>query len=238
MTETHRKAVVLLSGGLDSTTTLAIAKSEGFTPYALTFRYGQRHSAEIEAAQRVAARIGVAQHVIVDIDLRFFGGSALTAEIAVPKGRRLEEMGEGIPITYVPARNTIFLSFALAWAEVLEASDIFLGVNVLDYSGYPDCRPEYIHAYEQMANLATKAGVEGRQRLTIHTPLIALNKAQIIQRGLELGVDYGLTLSCYDPSPTGEACGQCDACLLRLKGFAESGQRDPVAYHQEEQARR
>lgn len=238
MTETYKKAVVLLSGGLDSTTTLAIAKSEGFTPYALTFRYGQRHSAEIEAAQHVAARIGVAQHVIVDIDLRLFGGSALTAEIAVPKGRSLEEMGEGIPITYVPARNTIFLSFALAWAEVLEASDIFLGVNVLDYSGYPDCRPEYIHAYEQMANLATKAGVEGRQRLTIHTPLIALNKAQIIQRGLELGVDYSLTLSCYDPSPAGEACGRCDACLLRLKGFAESGQRDPVAYQQEEQARR
>ena len=236
MTETHKKAVVLLSGGLDSTTTLAIAKSEGYIPYALTFRYGQRHSAEIEAAQRVAANVGVAQHVIVDIDLRLFGGSALTDEIAVPKGRSLEEMGEGIPITYVPARNTIFLSFALAWAEVLEASDIFIGVNVLDYSGYPDCRPEYIHAYEQMANLATKAGVEGRQRLIIHTPLIALNKAQIIQRGLELGVDYGLTLSCYDPSPTGEACGRCDACLLRLKGFAESGQRDPVTYQQEEQA--
>ena len=238
MIETHKKAVVLLSGGLDSTTTLAIAKSEGYTPYALTFRYGQRHSAEIAAAQRVAAQIGVAQHVIVDIDLRLFGGSALTDEIAVPKGRSLEEMGEGIPITYVPARNTIFLSFALAWAEVMEANDIFIGVNVLDYSGYPDCRPEYIHAYEQMANLATKAGVEGRQRLSIHTPLIALNKAQIIQRGLELGVDYGLTLSCYDPSPTGEACGRCDACLLRLKGFAESGQRDPVAYQQEEQARR
>ena len=238
MTELHKKAVVLLSGGLDSTTTLAIAQSEGYTPYALTFRYGQRHSAEIAAAQRVAAQIGVAQHVIVDIDLRLFGGSALTDEIAVPKGRSLEEMGEGIPITYVPARNTIFLSFALAWAEVLEANDIFIGVNVLDYSGYPDCRPEYIHAYEQMANLATKAGVEGRQRLTIHTPLIALNKAQIIQRGLELGVDYGLTLSCYDPSPAGEACGRCDACLLRLKGFAESGQRDPVAYQQEEQARR
>jgi 7-cyano-7-deazaguanine synthase len=236
MTGVHKKAVVLLSGGLDSTTTLAIAKSEGYTLYALTFRYGQRHSAEIAAAQRVAAQIDVAQHVIVDIDLRLFGGSALTDEIAVPKGRSLEEMGAGIPITYVPARNTIFLSFALAWAEVLEANDIFIGVNVLDYSGYPDCRPEYIHAYEQMANLATKAGVEGRQRLTIHTPLIALNKAQIILRGLELGVDYGLTLSCYDPSPTGEACGRCDACLLRLKGFAESGQRDPVAYQQEEQA--
>lgn len=237
MTEIHNKAVVLLSGGLDSTTTMAIAKSEGYAPYALTFRYGQRHLAEIAAAQRVAAQIGVAQHVIVDIDLRLFGGSALTDEIAVPKGRSLEEMGQGIPITYVPARNTIFLSFALAWAEVLEASDIFIGVNVLDYSGYPDCRPEYIHAYEQMANLATKAGVEGRQRLTIHTPLIAMNKAQIIQQGLKLGVDYSLTLSCYDPSPAGEACGHCDACLLRLKGFAESGQRDPVAYHQEEQAR-
>lgn len=237
MTEIHNKAVVLLSGGLDSTTTMAIAKSEGYAPYALTFRYGQRHLAEIAAAQRVAARIGVAQHVIVDIDLRLFGGSALTDEIAVPKGRSLEEMGQGIPITYVPARNTIFLSFALAWAEVLEANDIFIGVNVLDYSGYPDCRPEYIHAYEQMANLATKAGVEGRQRLTIHTPLIAMNKAQIIQQGLQLGVDYSLTLSCYDPSPAGEACGHCDACLLRLKGFAESGRRDPVAYHQEEQAR-
>jgi 7-cyano-7-deazaguanine synthase len=237
MIESKPKAVVLLSGGLDSTTTLAIAKHEGFEPYALTFRYGQRHSIEIDAARRVAAQFAVAEHVIVDIDLRLFGGSALTAEIAVPKGRSLEEMGEGIPITYVPARNTIFLSFALAWAEVLGASDVFLGVNALDYSGYPDCRPEYIHAYEQMANLATKAGVEGRQQLTIHTPLIALSKAQIIQRGLELGVDYRLTLSCYDPSPAGEACGRCDACLLRLKGFAESGLRDPVAYQQEERAR-
>jgi 7-cyano-7-deazaguanine synthase len=224
------KAVILLSGGLDSTTTLAIAKHRGFVPYAITFRYGQRHNVEIEAAKRVAAQMGVAQHVIAEIDLRLFGGSALTSDIEVPKGRALEEMSQGIPITYVPARNTIFLSFALAWAEVLEASDIFLGVNVLDYSGYPDCRPEYIQAYERMANLATKAGVEGHQRLTIHTPLIELNKAQIIQRGMELGVDYSLTLSCYDPSPRGEACGCCDACLLRLKGFAESGQRDPVAY--------
>jgi len=234
MKQNNPKAVVLLSGGLDSTTTLAIAKSEGFETYALTFRYGQRHALEIDAARRVAAEVGVGQHVIVDIDLRLFGGSALTAEISVPKGRSLAEMGEGIPITYVPARNTIFLSFALAWAEVLEANDIFLGVNALDYSGYPDCRPEYIHAYEQMANLATKAGVEGRQQLTIHTPLIALSKAQIIQRGLALGVDYSLTLSCYDPSPAGASCGRCDACLLRLKGFAESGLRDPIAYWQKE----
>lgn len=225
-----KKAVVLLSGGLDSTTTLAIATGEGWECYALTFRYGQRHAAEIAAAQRVAARYGVAQHVIADIDLRLFGGSALTAEIAVPKGRAVEEMGHGIPITYVPARNTIFLSFALAWAEVLEASDIFIGVNALDYSGYPDCRPEYVAAYERMANLATKAGVEGRQHLSIHTPLIALTKAEIIQRGLELGVDYRLTLTCYDPAPTGESCGRCDACQLRLKGFAEAGVADPVSY--------
>jgi 7-cyano-7-deazaguanine synthase len=224
------KAVILLSGGLDSTTTLAIAKEQGVVPYALTFRYGQRQDAEIEAARRVAAQMGVAQHIIAEIDLRLFGGSALTSDIDVPKGRALEEMGQGIPITYVPARNTIFLSFALAWAEVLEVNDIFIGVNALDYSGYPDCRLEYIQAYERMANLATKAGVEGRQRLTIHTPLIELTKAQIIQRGLALGVDYAITLSCYDPSPQGEACGRCDACLLRLKGFAESGQHDPVPY--------
>lgn len=227
------KAVVLLSGGLDSTTTLAIAKEQGFQPYALTFRYGQRHETEIEAARRIAARHGVVQHVIADIDLRFFGGSALTSDIAVPKGRALEEMGHGIPVTYVPARNTIFLSFALAWAEVLEASDIFIGVNALDYSGYPDCRPEYIEAYQRMANLATKAGVEGRQRLTIHTPLINLTKAHIIREGVRLGVDYGLTVTCYDPSPEGEACGECDACLLRLKGFAENGLRDPAPYRPE-----
>ncbi len=233
MNDTPPKAIVLLSGGLDSTTTLAIARQEGFAPYALTFRYGQRHELEIEAARRVAARLGVEQHVIADIDLRLFGGSALTDDIAVPKGRDLAEMGHGIPVTYVPARNTIFLSFALAWAEVLEANDIFIGVNALDYSGYPDCRPEYIAAYQQMANLATKAGVEGRQRLNIHTPLIELTKAQIIQRGLALGVDYAITLSCYDPSPSGEACGTCDACLLRLKGFAENGGRDPVAYQTE-----
>ena len=223
-------AVVLLSGGLDSTTTLAIAQQEEFEVYALSFRYGQRHSAELAAASRIAERFGVTRHVIMDIDLRTFGGSALTSEIAVPKDRPLDEMSVGIPITYVPARNTIFLSFALAWAEVLGASDIFLGVNALDYSGYPDCRPEYIAAYERMANLATKAGVEGPQRLMIHTPLIELTKAQIIERGLALGVDYSMTLTCYDPTPAGEACGHCDACLLRLKGFAEVGKADPARY--------
>jgi 7-cyano-7-deazaguanine synthase len=228
--ETKPPAVVLLSGGLDSTTALAIARVEGYDVYALSFRYGQRHGVELEAARRVAARFGVAQHVIADIDLRAFGGSALTDDIDVPKDRPIEEMGDGIPVTYVPARNTIFLSFALAWAEVLGASDVFIGVNVQDYSGYPDCRPEYIAAFERMANLATKAGVEGRQRLRIHTPLIQLSKAQIIRRGVELGVDYGLTLTCYDPSPAGEACGHCDACLLRLKGFAEAGLRDPAPY--------
>ena len=224
------KAVVLLSGGLDSTTTLAIARYEGFEPYALTFRYGQRHEAEVNAARAIAAASGVAQHVVADIDLRLFGGSALTSDIAVPKNREISAMGTGIPITYVPARNTIFLSFALAWAEVLECGDIFIGVNALDYSGYPDCRPEYIAAYEQMANLATRAGVEGQTRLTIHTPLIAMTKAEIIRRGTELGVDYGQTLSCYDPSPDGAACGLCDACQLRLKGFAEAGLSDPVTY--------
>jgi 7-cyano-7-deazaguanine synthase len=224
------RAVVLLSGGLDSTTSLALALQQGFQAYALTFRYGQRHEAEIDASRRVAARQGVMEHVIVDIDLRLFGGSALTSDLAVPKGRALEDMGHGIPITYVPARNTIFLSFALAWAEVLGASDVFIGVNALDYSGYPDCRPEYIEAYERMANLATRAGVEGRQHLKIHTPLISMTKAQIIQTGLHLGVDYGLTITCYDPSLEGEACGTCDACQLRLKGFAESGMEDPAPY--------
>jgi 7-cyano-7-deazaguanine synthase len=225
------KAVTLLSGGLDSTTTLAIAGSEGFDVYALTFRYGQRHDVEIEAARRVAAALGVAQHVVVQIDLRLFGGSALTADdIAVPRDRDLDQMGESIPVTYVPARNTIFLSYALAWAEVLGANDIFIGVNALDYSGYPDCRPEYIAAYERMANLATKAAVEGRQHLTIHTPLITLTKRQIIQKGQELGVDYALTRTCYDPSPQGEACGRCDACLLRLKGFSDIGIEDPAPY--------
>jgi 7-cyano-7-deazaguanine synthase len=213
---------------LDSTTTLAIAKAEGFEPYALSFRYGQRHDVEIEAATRVAARMGVTEHVIANIDLRRFGGSALTGNIAVPKDRALGEMGEGIPITYVPARNTVFLSFALAWAEVLEASDIFIGVNALDYSGYPDCRPEYIAAYEQMANLATKTGVEGCQHLKIHTPLIQLAKAEIVLKGAELGVDYALTSSCYDPGEDARPCGQCDSCQLRAKGFAEAGIADPL----------
>ena len=222
------KAVVLLSGGLDSTTTLAIAKAEGFTPYALSFRYGQRHAVELVAAQRVATALGVAKHVIVDIDLRRFGGSALTAEIPVPKGRPAAHLSEAIPITYVPARNTVFLSFALAWAEVLGSNDIFIGVNALDYSGYPDCRPEYIAAFEHLANLATAAGVEGRQRLKIHSPLIELTKAQIIQRGRALGVDYGLTSSCYDPGLDGEPCGQCDSCQLRAKGFREAGIVDPL----------
>jgi 7-cyano-7-deazaguanine synthase len=224
----HPKAVVLLSGGLDSATCLAIARHQGFEPYALSFRYGQRHSLELEAAARVAGAFGAVEHVIVDFDLRQFGGSALTADIDVPKGRDPEHLGSDIPITYVPARNTIFLSFALAWAEVVGAQDIFIGVNALDYSGYPDCRPEYIRAYETMANLATKAGVEGTQRLTIHTPLIQLTKAQIIQRGIELGVDYSLTFSCYDPAPDGAPCGECDSCLLRAKGFAEAGVVDPV----------
>jgi len=228
-----KKAVVLLSGGLDSATVAAIAKSEGYELYALSFFYGQRHSWELEAAKRVAASIGAAEHRIANIDLRAFGGSALTAEIAVPKGRATEEMAHGIPITYVPARNTIFLSFALAWAEVLGANDIFLGVNALDYSGYPDCRPEYIAAFEKMANLATKfavegAGVEGRQALKIHTPLIAMTKAQIIARGIDLGVDYSLTSSCYDPSTTGVPCGECDSCILRETGFRENGIDDPL----------
>jgi 7-cyano-7-deazaguanine synthase len=226
----NKRAVVLLSGGLDSTTTLAIARIEGYETYALTFRYGQRHELEIEAARRIGALFGVSRHVIAEIDLREFGGSALTSEMAVPKGRALAEMTSEIPVTYVPARNTIFLSFALGWAEVLEAEDIFIGVNALDYSGYPDCRPEYIAAYEQMARLATRAGVEGQQRLKIHTPLINLSKALIIRKGIELGVDYSLTVTCYDPGANGEACGECDACQLRLKGFAENGIVDPVHY--------
>jgi 7-cyano-7-deazaguanine synthase len=223
-----RPAVVLLSGGLDSTTVLAIARHEGYRPYALSFRYGQRHDVELAAARRVAAAMGVADHVVAEIDLRAFGGSALTADIDVPRHERVEDLSDGIPVTYVPARNTIFLSFALAWAETLGASDIFIGVNALDYSGYPDCRPEYVSAYQAMANLATKAGVEGSQRLHIHTPLIDLTKAQIIRRGLELGVDYGLTHSCYDPSEDGRPCGTCDSCLLRQKGFAEVGIEDPA----------
>jgi 7-cyano-7-deazaguanine synthase len=225
---TGRSAVVLLSGGLDSTTVLGIARAEGYIPYALSFRYGQRHGVELDAARRVADALGVAKHVVADIDLGVFGGSALTADIGVPHHERVEDLQEGIPVTYVPARNTIFLSFALAWAETLESSDVFIGVNALDYSGYPDCRPEYIRAYEQMANLATKAGVEGRQQLRIHAPLIELTKAQIIQRGLELGVDYSLTHSCYDPDSAGRACGTCDSCLLRRRGFAEVGMKDPA----------
>lgn len=221
------KAVVLLSGGLDSTTVLAIAKARGFTPYALSFRYGQRHSVELESAQRVVAAMQVAEHVIADINLRAFGGSALTAEIDVPKGRDTAAMESSIPVTYVPARNTIFLSFALGWAEVLGAQHIFLGVNALDYSGYPDCRPEFIQAFETMANLATKAGVEG-QKLTLHAPLIQWSKAEIIRQGLALGVDYSLTSSCYDPAANGQPCGQCDSCLLRAKGFAEAGTADPL----------
>ena len=224
-----KNAIVLLSGGLDSATVLAIARAEGYAMHALSFRYGQRHAVELQSAARLAAHFQVAEHVVAEIDLRVFGGSALTADISVPKSRSLAEMSHEIPVTYVPARNTVFLSFALAYAETRGASDIFLGVNALDYSGYPDCRPEFIAAFEQMANLATKAGVEGTQRIKLHTPLIELTKAGIIQRGLALGVDYALTHSCYDP--VGElACGQCDSCLLRLKGFAEAGAVDPVRY--------
>lgn len=220
------KAVCLLSGGLDSATCLAYARREGYECYALSFDYGQRHRIELDAARRVAACFGAARHVVARISLDAFGGSALTADIPVPKARSLAEMGHGIPVTYVPARNTIFLSFALAWAEVLESSDIFMGVNALDYSGYPDCRPEFIEAYQRMANLATRAGVEGRTRLAIHTPLIQLTKAQIVMLGRELGVPFGLTHSCYDPLPGGGPCGQCDACLLRRKGFEEAGIED------------
>lgn len=226
----QKPAVVLLSGGLDSATVLAIARAQGYAAYALSFSYGQRHSFELEAARRVAGALGAALHRIATIDLRVFGGSALTDDIDVPKGRDAEEMSHGIPVTYVPARNTIFLSFALAWAEVLGASDIFIGVNALDYSGYPDCRPEFIRAFEEMANLATKAGVEGRQRLKIHVPLIAMTKAKIIERGLQLGVDYSLTSSCYDPAADGTPCGECDSCLLRRKGFRENGIEDPLRY--------
>lgn len=222
-------AVCLLSGGLDSATCLAFARRQGYRCYALSFDYGQRHRVELDAAQRVAASLGAARHVIARIDLRVFGHSALTDDIAVPKGRLPEQMTREIPATYVPARNTVFLSFALAWAEVLESSDIFLGVNALDYSGYPDCRPEYIDAYERMANLATKAGVEGRTRVQIHAPLIRLSKAEIVKLGRDLGVDFGLTHSCYDPRSQGRACGACDACLLRRKGFQEAGLVDPAA---------
>jgi len=223
-----RRAVVLLSGGLDSTTAFAVARAEGFDCYALSFDYGQRHDRELDSARRLAAALGAKEHLVLRLDLRAIGGSALTADIPVPKGRSHEAMGTGIPVTYVPARNTIFLSHALAWAEVLESQDIFIGVNMYDFSGYPDCRAEYIEAFERMANLATKAGVEGRSRLTIHTPLIRMTKAQIVKRGAELGVDFGLTWSCYEPQPDGRACGACDSCLLRQKGFAEAGLRDPV----------
>ena len=228
MSSPIRNAVVLLSGGLDSSTVLAIAQSQGFAPHALSFRYGQRHSVELDSAQVIARQLGAVDHVVVDVDLRKFGGSALTADIAVPKGRATEAMSHGIPITYVPARNTVFLSFALAWAETLGASDIFIGVNALDYSGYPDCRPEYIAAYETMANLATKAGVEGAPRLKIHTPLISMSKAQSVLEGLRLGVDFAATSSCYDPGDDGRPCGACDSCLLRAKGFAEAGVTDPL----------
>jgi 7-cyano-7-deazaguanine synthase len=228
--ENPRYAVVLLSGGLDSATVLAIAQSEGFAPVALSFNYGQRHAAELEAARRTAASRGVIRHHIVEFDLRGFGGSALTSSTAVPKRDAVEEIGGEIPITYVPARNTIFLSFALALAETIPTGDIFLGVNALDYSGYPDCRPEYLEAFQRLASLATKAGVEGTQRFRLHAPLVQLTKAQTIARGLELGVDYSLTSSCYDPSPAGEACGRCDSCLLRLRGFAENGVTDPIRY--------
>ena len=220
----------MLSGGIDSSTAMAIAKREGFELHSLTFRYGQRHEREIEAAKKVAAFLGAQGHLIIEFNLRAIGGSALTDEIEVPKGRNQKEIAWGIPVTYVPARNTIFLSFALALAERLEAEDIFFGANQLDYSGYPDCREEYIRAFEQMANLATKAGVEGKTKIRIHTPLIRMTKAQIIQKGMELGLDYSLTWSCYDPAPGSLACGLCDSCQLRLKGFKEAGCKDPIKY--------
>ena len=228
MASQGKKAVLLLSGGLDSTTMLALARSQGFDVNAISFRYGQRHSQELEAARRVAEQFGVTRHIVVDVDLRMFGGSALTSDTPVPKDRTPEDLRTGIPITYVPARNTIFLSFALAWAEVLGAQDIFIGVNALDYSGYPDCRPEYIAAYERMANLATRGGVEGATPVRINAPLIRMTKAEIIRLGISLGVDYALTTSCYDPTTAGIACGHCDACLLRAKGFAEAGVQDPA----------
>lgn len=224
------RAVCLLSGGLDSSTAMAVARREGFQCYALTLDYGQRHRVELEAAARVAGALGAARHLVVRVDLGAIGGSALTAELPVPKGRETAEIGRGIPVTYVPARNTIFLACALAWAETLEAQDIFIGVNALDYSGYPDCRPEFIQAFEALASLATKAGFEGRLRLRIHTPLIRLTKAEIVRLGHELGLDFGLTWSCYDPLPEGRPCGRCDSCLLRRKGFREAGINDPLEY--------
>ena len=225
-----RKAVCLLSGGLDSSTCLAIARSEGYACYCLSFDYGQRHRVELAAATKVARSLGAKDHRVATIDLRVFGHSALTDNIEVPKGRDANAMGEGIPVTYVPARNAIFLSFALAYAEVLEASDIFIGVNAIDYSGYPDCRPEFVHAFEAMGNLATKAGVEGRTKLRIHMPLVAMSKAEIARKAVELGVDVALTHSCYDPDAEGRPCGECDSCLLRRKGFAEAGIADPLPY--------
>lgn len=226
-----KKAVVLLSGGIDSSTTLAVAKSEGYEVYALTFRYRQRHEVEVEAAKAIAKALGVKSHLILDLPLNLIGGSALVDKtIVVPKDRSFEEISSSIPVTYVPARNTIFLSFAVAWAEVIGTGNIFIGVNVLDYSGYPDCRPEYIEAFEKMANLGTRLGVEGKVRFKIHTPLISYTKAQIIRKGLELGVDYRLTVSCYDPNKEGRACGKCDSCLLRKKGFIEAGVLDPTEY--------
>ena len=226
----RKKAVILSSGGIDSTTAMAMAKREGYDLYSLSFDYGQRHAVELEAAARTAAALGARQHLVIRIDLGKIGGSALTDEIAVPHGRSEEQLASGIPVTYVPARNTIFLSYALAWAEVLEAADIFIGVNAVDYSGYPDCRPEYIRAFEAMANLAIKAAVEGRLKISIRTPLIRMTKAEIIRTGTELGVDYRLTHSCYDPDARGRACGDCDSCLLRKKGFREAGISDPTVY--------
>jgi 7-cyano-7-deazaguanine synthase len=224
-----KKAVILLSGGLDSSTAMAIARNEGYEVYSLSFRYGQRHTSEIEASRKVARSLGASKHVILDIDLRSFGRSALTDDIAVPKDPDTTHIGHGIPVTYVPARNTIFLSFAVAFAETLGSRDIFIGVNAIDYSGYPDCRPEFIAAFENVANLGTKAGVEGRT-FSIHAPLINMTKSQIIQKGLSLGVDYSLTSTCYDPSPGGKACGQCEACILRREGFRQAGIPDPVEY--------
>ena len=229
MNDSPPKAVVLLSGGIDSATTLAIAKRDGFEPCAMSFRYGQRHARELESARLVCESMGVVRRIEVEIDLRKIGGSALTDTIEVPKGRSETDIASGIPVTYVPARNTIFLSYALGWAEVLGANDIYIGVNAVDYSGYPDCRPEFIEAFETLANLATKSGVEG-SRITIHTPLISMTKGEIIRTGTGLGVDYSLTSSCYDPSQEGYACGRCDSCTLRLKGFAEAGIDDPIRY--------
>ena len=237
MTALRPKAVVLLSGGLDSSTTLAIALKQGFECHALTFRYGQRHAAELDAARRVASHMDVDEHVMVDLPQAVFAASALTAGPAVPKGRSTEELTAGIPVTYVPARNTVFLSIALAWAETLGARDLFIGINAVDYSGYPDCRPEFLEAFQRMATLATKAGVEGDQEFRVHAPLIRMSKAEIVRTGLELGVDYSLTSTCYSPSADGRACGQCDACQLRLKGFAEIGAADPARYQGQEGAR-